>query len=1002
MSIPFNRIDASYLPQDPFLPQYPVQGPSFLDSEACLCALRSPPPSSTNSNTDTNTQSAWQCIGNQTQGVYAVNSGKWFLPRDTTSTTIDGPVWDASNPPATSRALTYTSGALRDANLDSLSIFDRFCTAQNRSSFSTSFYQAADRLSRDELPIEQLPCYRPGAFPMQMQTVASWADKGCNEGFLCTNNTVNSSPQFCPPITECQMARLAGMVCSFRGANIGMGPFEPVVCLQGNYCPPPGKESIKCPAGHYCQPGCSTPTPCAFGSTCPAGSQFEIYWVPLGLLVLADVLLIVGILLLVFRRRLKSSQRSHVVEGKVSESIPTRMGTIKNALNGYGRLRGADHDVDHEMAPLHATYMPSRDAWTGFQEALNLSELPGSGVDIEAKFSPQLRAFVDSMKRATDATRLGLSFSYTDLSFRPKRGGPFILNKVTGAIDRGALTAVMGGSGAGKSTFVNVLMGKITNTSGAVSINNVPGKIKRYKKLIGYVPQDDIVLPELTVFENILHSARIRLPHTWADEDIKAHVQSVVDCLELSHVRDSLVGSVGKPVISGGQRKRVSIGMELAAAPMAIFLDEPTSGLDATAASSIMRTLKALAALGMTVIVVIHQPRREIFEMIDSLILLGKGQTIYEGSGRDVKGYFAQMGYQAPQEANFGDIVTDIITGNGRNYKRAGDVSREGLIGHWERSRQSAVLREKRASVMSLPSSDIQSNRKSIQQVLRRRGAAPWKQFWLCLKRYFLQQFRTKTTLLFELGLSLLAGFLLGLAMNSKKGVMFIGLYHSPYEVLSIAMDFKSVPELSLLIAIAIGLISGAPGVKVFSEELLLHRRESEAGHSRLSYFLAKTIGVFPRMALACIHFTVPLFLLATPTINWATAFLANLLYFYCIYGLASLISMLIRREDAPLIATMVTLIVGILSGNAPPLSAVKQWHMEWLWRSSPGVWLAEIYFGQLISPFGYLYKIDIAAQATGFHLDRLWRNMLILGGIGTAYRILAFAGLFAGKRLRV
>lgn len=108
------------------------------------------------------------------------------------------------------------------------------------------------------------------------------------------------------------------------------------------------------------------------------------------------------------------------------------------------------------------------------------------------------------------------------------------------------------------------------------------------------------MLPELTVYENILHSARIRLSRTWASADIKAHVDSVIDCLELSHVRNSLVGSVGKPVISGGQRKRVSIGMELAAAPMAIFLDEPTSGLDAASASSIMRTLKAIARLGIS------------------------------------------------------------------------------------------------------------------------------------------------------------------------------------------------------------------------------------------------------------------------------------------------------------------------------------------------------------------------------------------------------------------
>lgn len=90
----------------------------------------------------------------------------------------------------------------------------------------------------------------------------------------------------------------------------------------------------------------------------------------------------------------------------------------------------------------------------------------------------------------------------------------------------------------------------------------------RYKKIIGYVPQDDIVLPELTVRENILHSARIRLPCTWKEDEIQHHVDVLLACLQLSHVKDSLVGSTAAPVISGGQRKRVSIGMELAAAPM--------------------------------------------------------------------------------------------------------------------------------------------------------------------------------------------------------------------------------------------------------------------------------------------------------------------------------------------------------------------------------------------------------------------------------------------------
>lgn len=113
-------------------------------------------------------------------------------------------------------------------------------------------------------------------------------------------------------------------------------------------------------------------------------------------------------------------------------------------------------------------------------------------------------------------------------------------------------------------------------------------------------------------------------------------------------------------------------------------------------------------------------------------------------------------------------------------------------------------------------------------------------------------------------------------------------------------------------------------------------------------------------------------------------------------------IVVVVRREDAPLFATMISLIVGILSGAAPPLSKVTEWHLEWLWRLSPGTWLAEVYFGQLVEPFRYLYNVDLAARITGFHLDRLWLNLLVLFLIGTVYRLIAFVGLLAGTRLRV
>ncbi|KAI0839966.1 hypothetical protein F5Y06DRAFT_19342 [Hypoxylon sp. FL0890] len=980
------------LPQDPFWPQDETIGPAFLDTQACLCALRG---------TDNvrSSEGKWQCIGNQTQGIYAVTTGKWFNNVGDGSLQDNLPIYDATNTPDITTPLMYsnTTRSLVDVIPSDLSVWDQACTGENNTAFSTSYYRATKEIEKNETPVDATPCWRPGAIPIEMQNVTSWQVQGCNEGFLCANNTVNSLPQFCPPITECQIARLGGFTCEFDGKNIGMGPFEPVVCQQGYYCPKSsnGTEMITCPAGTYCQPGAPTPTPCNFGSHCPEGSTYETFLIPVAVLILADVLVALAFLWYFIRRRFIRS-REQTING-----IRRGRNTFMVATTGYKEIPG-ETDRDSEMLQMQATYMPTRDAWTGFEAALEFPTPEISTLDVsESSFSPQLRAFVESMRRATDGARFGLSFAYSDLSFQPKGSTRPILQNVTGSIDRGSLTAVMGGSGAGKSTFVNVLMGKVTNTGGAVMINNVPGKIKRYKKLIGYVPQDDIVLPELTVYENILHSARIRLPRAWKDVDIQAHVNSVIDCLELSHVRDSLVGSVGKPVISGGQRKRVSIGMELAAAPMAIFLDEPTSGLDATAASSIMRTLKAIARLGISVIVIIHQPRMEIFEMLDDLILLANGQIIYEGPEAEVQDFFESVGFHFPKHSNYGDVVTDIITGNGRAYKRSGDISKDALIANWAQSRQQASIKEKHASIRYSRSSIAENNHKH-RELLRKRGAPRWKQLWLCLARAMLQQWRTRTAFCFEMALASIAGLLLGLAENSKKGVLFTGTYNTPYEVISLATDYKSVPELALLTAIAIGLVSAAPGVKVFSEEMLLYRREAEAGHSRIAYFLAKNISVIPRMVFGCMHFSTLLMLLAVPIINWGTAFLANLVYFYCIYGLASCVSMIVRREDAPLFATMISLIVGILSGAAPPLSSVQEWHMEWLWRASPGTWLAELYFGQLVEPFRYLYNVDLAAQASGFHLDWHWRNVLFLLVIGTVYRILAYFGLLVGNRLRI
>jgi ABC-type multidrug transport system ATPase subunit len=715
-------------------------------------------------------------------------------------------------------------------------------------------------------------------------------------------------------------------------------------------------------------------------------------FLPFGILIIVDFVLITLAIIMKIKQRFFNAPKKE----KHSFKTP-QMKSNKTFATTFGRNASYQELEDPEEAALfhyrneyemESRITDLRRRPTGFEqlgaiEAFSRDEHFGKNAEDDRT---DLHLFVESLSKCLGNSNFGLSFEFEDLQFQPKKSPKPILSHVSGRINAGSLWGVMGASGAGKSTFVNVLMGKTSHTGGVTKVNGVPGNISKYRKIIGYVPQDDIVLPELTVRENILHSARIRLPRTWTDNEIQHHVDILISCLQLSHVTHSLVGSPGAPVISGGQRKRVSIGMELAAAPMALFLDEPTSGLDATAAASIMSTLKALTRLGMTIVTIIHQPRQEIFESLDSLVLLGAGRMIYLGPQAGIQPHFEGLGFTFPEHGNPADTMGDIIAGEGRLYKPKGDASIQPLIEHWANHQRSSTL--DKVSTLSM------AEGKALTATIKTRGAHLWKQMYFCYMRSLLQQYRMKSSFFFELGTGAMAGFLIGLAEVNSNGNNFRGIYVSPYEPLSSSIDYASVPQMALLVGLAVGLTASAPGVKIFGEEKLVYWREAAAGHNRFAYYMGKVLSTIPRMVLANFHFTTLFLLLATPRIIWFAAFAANLLYFYCIYGLASVLSMITRREDGPLLAVMSSLIVGVLNGMSPTLAKVRSWHMVWLWRASPGTWLAEAYFTENITPLRYLYQVDMAAKGIGYLFWYFTDDCLMLLAIGTIYRMVAFLGL--------
>lgn len=786
-----------------------------------------------------------------------------------------------------------------------------------------------------------------------------------------------NTPTYCPPPPHAQIARLTGQTTP------PMGPYEPVVCKKGNYCPPGGARQIECPPDHFCSVGAYEPTQCSYGSHCPSGTSRDRSVLPLILLILLDLFLVSALLIskIIWNSRRKGPNRG----GR-------RANQLRNALT-FSRLRAQKEQylpIKCDNIPLEARISGVRRANTGFLAAMdNDFNFDDRGATDDEGPESNTQQFVQFLSRCTNAASIGLSFEFKNLSYQPKGSRQPILSQVTGDITNGSFWGVMGASGAGKSTFVNVLMGKHSPTEGITKINGSAGVSSKYKKVIGYVPQDDIVLPELTVRENILHSARIRLPLDLSGRDIQKLVDLVLKCLQLSHVEDSRVGSTAAPVISGGERKRVSIGMELAAAPMALFLDEPTSGLDSTSASSIMTILKAVSQLGITVVTIIHQPRHEIFEALDSILLLGAGRVIYSGKEAETQAYFEACGFNFPEGHNPADTIMDIIAGQGHLYKKLGDTDVSHLIEQW-RYRQNAKKAAK--GYTSLRHSDVEVS--ALNKTIQMRGAPWYRQTYFCLRRALLQQYRFKSSFYAEIGVASLAGLLLGLAETSQDGINFRGIFQHPYEQLSSSVDYESVPEMSLLIGVAIGMVASPPGVKIFGEEKLTYAREASSGHNRFAYYIGKVVSTLPRMILSNLHFTVLFMFLATPRISWGAAFIANLLYFYCIYGLSSCVSMVTRREDGPLIATMTSLVVAIVSGVKPSLHTVKGWHMTWLWRVSPGIWLSEAYFTENLSPYRYLYQIDQAASATGFNLGHCSLDLAVLFFLGTLYRILAFGAL--------
>nr|XP_046236071.1 broad substrate specificity ATP-binding cassette transporter ABCG2 isoform X2 [Scatophagus argus] len=270
--------------------------------------------------------------------------------------------------------------------------------------------------------------------------------------------------------------------------------------------------------------------------------------------------------------------------------------------------------------------------------------------------------------------RHGATVSFHNIHYKVTQGGGCLWRKKTTTKDilidlngimKPGLNAIMGATGSGKSSFLDVLAARKdpAGLTGEVLIDGAP-QPPNFKCLSGYVVQDDVVMGTLTVRENLNFSAALRLPAAISQEAKEQKVNKLIQELGLDRVADSRVGTQLIRGISGGERKRTNIGMELIIDPSVLFLDEPTTGLDASTANSVLLLLKRMGNHGRTIILSIHQPRYSIYRLFDSLTLLVNGRQVYHGPAQSALEYFSDIGYTCEPHNNPADFFLDVINGD--------------------------------------------------------------------------------------------------------------------------------------------------------------------------------------------------------------------------------------------------------------------------------------------------------------------------------------------------
>ncbi|WOL16262.1 hypothetical protein Cni_G25049 [Canna indica] len=436
-----------------------------------------------------------------------------------------------------------------------------------------------------------------------------------------------------------------------------------------------------------------------------------------------------------------------------------------------------------------------------------------------------------------------------------------LLDSISGEAREGEIFAVLGASGSGKSTLIDALANRIAKESlqGSVTLNGERLEGRLLKVISAYVMQDDLLYPMLTVEETLMFSAEFRLPRSLSAAKKKSRVQALIDQLGLRSAAKTIIGDEIHRGVSGGERRRVSIGIDIIHDPIILFLDEPTSGLDSTSAYMVVKVLQRIAQSGSIVIMTVHQPSYRILLLLDRLLFLSRGQTVYSGPPDGLRGFFSDFGHPIPDNENPTEFALDLI--RELEYTTAGAKSLVDFNKSRQNNTQLALSTTANKSSLSLNdaisasisrgklvsgATDGTTTAAAASSSSVRKYANPfWVEMGVLTKRSFTNTKRLPELFAIRLGAVLVTGFILA--------TIFWRLDNTP----------KGAQERLGFFAIAMSTMfyTCADALPVFLQERNIFMRETAYNaYRRSSYVLSHAIVGFPPLILLSIAFALTTF----------------------------------------------------------------------------------------------------------------------------------------------